>query len=395
MDLNEIQSALRGAGLDGWLFYDFHNRDVLAYRILGMDSTKLTSRRWFYLIPAQGEPRKLAHRVEPTKLDLLPGRKQMYLSWRELHRGLGEMLSGMRRVAMQYSPMSNIPYVSMVDAGILELVRATGVEVVTSADLVQTFEAVLDEEGHRSHLEAAERTDRIRDEAFAEIGRRIRSGKAPTEHEIQQFIARRFEEEELTCCGEYPIVGVNEHPANPHFEPTPQNSHTMKAGDTLLIDLWAKLNRPGAIYYDITWCGFIGRGAIPPKYQRIFNTVRDARKAAVEFIRRRFDGGETVHGWEVDDACRKVVTDAGFGEYFVHRTGHSIGEEVHGNGVNIDNLETKDERKLVPGVCFSIEPGIYLEGEMAARSEINVFITPSGEVTVTGRQQEELVIVDV
>ena len=395
MDLARIQAALKDAGVDGWLFYDFHNRDLLAYRILGMDSTKLTSRRWFYLIPTQGEPRKLAHRVEPTKLDGLPGRKEMFLSWKDLHRKLGELLGGMRRVAMQYSPQNNIPYVSMVDAGILELVRATGVEVVTSADLVQTFEAVLDEDGHRSHLEAAERVDRIRDEAFEEIGRRIRSRKAPTEYEIQQFIAGRFEEEGLTCCGEYPIVGVNAHPANPHFEPTPQNSHTMKPGDTLLIDLWAKMNRPGAIYYDITWCGFIGRGPIPPKYARIFGTVRDARNAAVDFIRRRFGSGEAVHGWEVDDVCRKVVVDAGYGDYFVHRTGHSIGEEVHGNGVNIDNLETRDERRLVPGVCFSIEPGIYLDGEMAARSEINVFITPSGEVTVAGRQQEELVIVDV
>lgn len=394
MDLGKIQAALKSAGVDGWLFYDFHNRDVLAYRILGMDEKKLTSRRWFYLVPAEGEPRKLAHRVEPTKLDQLPGRKQMYLSWKELHRRLGELLKGTRRVAMQYSPENNIPYVSMVDAGILELVRATGVEVVTSADLVQTFEAVLDDEAYRSHLEAAGRIDRIRDEAFEEIGRRLRSGSAPTEYEIQQFIARRFTEDGMTCCEEYPIVGVNEHPANPHFEPTPENSYTMKAGDTLLIDLWAKMDRPGAIFYDITWCGFIGRGEIPPKYVEIFNTVRDARKTAVEFIRGRFEKGEPLHGWEVDDACRKVVADAGYGEYFVHRTGHSIGEEVHGNGVNIDNLETKDERRLVPGICFSIEPGIYFEGEMAARSEINVFITPAGEVTVAGREQEELLIVD-
>ncbi|MBI4878737.1 MAG: aminopeptidase P family protein [Planctomycetes bacterium] len=394
MDLGKIQAALRDARLDGWLFYDFHNRDVLSYRVLGMDPAKFTSRRWFYLIPAAGEPRKLAHRVEPTKLDLLPGKKEMYLSWRELHRKIGELLRGMRRVAMQYSPLSNIPYVSMVDGGILELVRQTGVEVVSSADLVQTFEAVLDQEAYQSHVEAAARVDRIRDEAFAEVGRRIHAGKPPTEYEIQQFIVRRFGEEGLTCKGENPIVGVNDHPANPHFEPTPENSYTLKAGDTLLIDLWAKLDRPKAVFYDITWCGFIGRGQVPPRYAEIFATVRDARRAAVDFVRRRFAAAEAVAGFEVDDACRKVVADAGYGAEFVHRTGHSIGEEVHGNGVNIDNLETRDERLLVPGICFSVEPGIYLEGEMAARSEINVFITPAGEVTVAGRQQEELVVVD-
>ncbi len=395
MDLGKIQAALRDARLDGWLFYDFHNRDVLSYRVLGMDPAKFTSRRWFYLIPAAGEPRKLAHRVEPTKLDQLPGKKEMYLSWRELHRKIGELLRGTRRVAMQYSPLSNIPYVSMVDAGILELVRQTGVEVVSSADLVQTFEAVLDEAAYQSHVEAAARVDRIRAEAFAEVGRRIRSGSPPTEYEIQQFIVRRFGEEGLTCKGENPIVGVNDHPANPHFEPTPENSYTMRPGDTLLIDLWAKLDRPKTVFYDITWCGFIGREAVPPRYAEIFQTVRDARRAAVDFVRRRFAAKEPVHGYEVDDACRKVVADAGYGAEFVHRTGHSIGEEVHGNGVNIDNLETRDERLLVPGICFSVEPGIYLEGEMAARSEIDVFITPAGEVTVAGEQQDELVIVDV
>jgi len=394
MDLVRIQAALKDAGVDGWLFYDFHNRAVLAYRILGMDPNKFTSRRWFYLIPAEGEPRKLVSKVEPTKLDELPGSKEFFLSWRELHAKLGELLAATPRVAMNYSPFNNIPYVSMVDAGTLELVRQSGVEIVSSADLIQTFEAVLDDAAYHSHLEAAERVDQIRIQAFDEIGRLLRAGDAPTEHEIQQFIVRRFEEEGMTCTGEYPIVGVNGHPANPHFEPTAENSYTMKAGDTLLIDLWAKMDRPGAIFYDITWCGFIGGGAIPPKYTEIFNTVRDARKTAVEFVRSRFASGAPVHGWEVDDACRKVVDDAGYGDYFVHRTGHSIGEEVHGNGVHIDNLETMDERQLVSGICFSIEPGIYLEGEMAARSEINVFITPSGEVTVAGIQQEELLIID-
>jgi Xaa-Pro dipeptidase len=395
MDLERIQAALKDAGVDGWLLYDFHNRDVLAYRILGMDPDKFTSRRWFYLIPADGEPTKLVSKVEPTKLDELPGSKEFYLSWRELHAKVGDLLAATPKVAMNYSPLNNSPHVSMVDAGILDLVRKSDVEIVSAADLIQTFEALLDDAAYHSHLEAAEKVDQIRIQAFDEIGRRLRAGDAPTEYEIQQFIVRRFEEQGMTCTGEYPIVGVNEHPANPHFEPTAENSHTMKAGDTLLIDLWAKMDRPGGIFYDITWCGFIGGGPVPPKYTEIFNTVRDARKAAVAFVQSRFASGTPVHGWEVDDACRKVVVDAGYGDYFVHRTGHSIGEEVHGNGVNIDNLETMDERQLVSGICFSIEPGIYLEGEMAVRSEIDVFITPSGEVTVAGIQQEELLIIDV
>jgi len=328
-------------------------------------------------------------------LEQLPGSMDFYLSWKELHRKLGELLVGMGTVAMQYSPLNNIPYVSMVDGGILELVRNCGVEVVTSADLVQTFEALLDDKAYQSHLEAAAKVDHIRDQAFAEISRRISSGTPPTEYEIQQFIISRFEEEGMTCTGEYPIVGVNDHPANPHFEPTAENSYIMKEGDTLLIDLWAKMDRPGAVFYDITWCGFIGEGSIPGRYQEIFYAVRDARKRAVEFIRNRFDQGQPVYGWEVDDACRQVVIDAGYGDYFIHRTGHSIGEEVHGNGVHIDNLETKDERRLVAGICFSIEPGIYLEGQMAVRSEINVFITPAGEVTVAGEEQEELKIIRV
>ncbi len=391
-DIARIQTELSAAGLDGWLLYDFHNRDAIAAHVLGLDFGKFTSRRWFYWIPAEGQPIRLCHKVESTKLDSLPGEKRLYLSWRELHASLKQMLGKARKVAMQFSPDANIPYVSLVDGGTIDLIRSLGFEVVSSAGLVQTFQAVLDEAAYRSHVAAGERVQRIKNQAFALVGDELRAGRTLTQYDVQQFIVRRYNEEGLTCQGEFPIVGTNEQPADPHFEPTPANARPIKKGDTLLIDLWAKLEQPKAIFYDITWCGFVGANP-PAKYVEIFRTVRDARDAALNFVRTRYTQKQQVFGWEVDDACRAVVEKAGYGPYFIHRTGHSIGEEVHGNGVNIDNLETKDERELVPGICFSIEPGIYLPGEMAVRSEIDVFITPAGKVDVAGEMQRELVLV--
>jgi len=391
MNLDRIQQAIAEQGIDGWLFYDFHHRDAMAYHILGLDFTKFTTRRWFYYIPAKGEPVKIVSAVETKKLDSLPGIKIIYRAWEELHKDLQDTLKDAKRVAMQYSPMNNIPYVSVVDAGTIELIRSFGVEIVSSANLVQIFEAIIDKTGYEAHLEAGKKVQRIKDEAFKLIGQKIHKNESITEYEAQQFIVKRFEEEGLTDDGDHPIVGVNEHPSDPHFEPTRENSYVIKKGDTLLIDLWARKNDDTGIYYDITWCGYIGDNP-PAKYVEIFNIVRDARNAARDFIRDKFRKDEPCYGFEVDDVCRKVVVDGGYGEYFVHRTGHSIGREVHGNGVHIDNLETKDERELVPGICFSIEPGIYLLGEMAVRSEINVFITEDREVVVAGAEQEELIL---
>jgi Xaa-Pro aminopeptidase len=390
MDLDRIQKEIRNAGADLWLLCDFHNRDVMACHILGLDPTKFTSRRWYYFIPSEGEPTRLVSQVEPTKLDRLPGKKETYRTWQELHARLKGILGGPKKVAMQYSPLNHIPYVSVVDAGTVELIRSFGHEVVSSANLVQAFEAVIDRDGYESHLRAGEKIQRIKDEAFALIGKSLRERKRLTEYDVQRFILSRFDEEGLDCKGENPIVGVNEHPADPHFEPTPENSHAIKRGDKVLIDLWAKEKAPGSIFYDITWCGFAGEKP-PQKYVEIFDAVRAGRDAALAFIRDRFARAVPCFGWEVDDACRHVIERAGWGDYFVHRTGHSIGQEVHGNGVNIDNLETKDERELVPGICFSIEPGIYLEGEMAVRTEIDVFITLDKEVVVAGEMQKELI----
>ncbi len=391
MNITSIQQALRARKIDGWLLCDFHNRDHLAYRVLGLELNKMTTRRWFYYIPAKGEPRRLVHSVESRKLDALPGKKEVYLPWTQLHASLKRILGSPKKIAMQYSPKNHIPAVSMVDAGIVELVKSFGHKVVSSADLVQMFEATISEEGYRLHKEAGVIVDKIRAEAYDQIRNAIEGNTGLTEYQLQQFIMRRFAESGLVTA-DPPIVGTNEHPADPHFESTPENARPFKKGDTVLIDLWAKKNVPGAIYYDVTWVGYIG-DTPPEKYREIFTVVKNARNAAVALVKDRFAKGKPVGGWEVDDACRNVVKKAGYGKYFVHRTGHSIGEEVHGNGVNIDNLETKDERQILPGSCFSIEPGLYFEGEMAARSEINMFIRHDGVPEVTGAIQDELILV--
>lgn len=391
MKLQQIQEALRERKLGGWLLCDFHNRDHLAYRVLGLDPNRMTTRRWFYYIPAKGEPKKLVHSVESKKLDALPGSKAVYLPWEQLHSSLQKMLGSPKKIAMQYSSKNNIPYVSMVDAGIVELVRGFGHKIISSADLVQLFEATIPEEGYRLHKEAGVLVDRVRAEAFERIRDSIAQNGGLSEYDLTQFIMQRFKEYGM-ISSDSPIVGTNEHPADPHFESTPENSRPFKKGDTVLIDLWAKKDVPGAIYYDITWVGFIGSDP-PKRYVEMFETVRNARDAAIRFVTDKLAKGQTVYGWQVDDACRAVVKKAGYGKYFVHRTGHSIGEEVHGNGVNIDNLETKDERQLMPGCCFSVEPGIYLEGDMAVRTEINMFIRHDGVPEVTGQVQKDLILI--
>ncbi len=391
MDLEKIQTAINAIRADGWLFFDFHNRDHLGLKILGLDPKAMATRRWYYYVPANGEPAKLAHRVEPTKLDALPGKKTLYSTWQELHAGLKAMLGNPSKIAMQYSPQNAVPYVSIVDGGTLELVQGMGHQIISSADLVQQFEALLDEKGFRSHLKAGKIVDQILDEAFNEVRKSLKNKKYKTEFEIQQFIGKRFRANGLVY-DDLPIVGTNDHPANPHFSPTAKGSRKIKLGDKLLIDLWAKLETPGSIYYDITWSAFVG-DAPPEEYVKAFHVVRDARRAGFRFLNERLGADQPIAGGEVDDVCRNVVKEAGYGDYFTHRTGHSIGEEVHGNGGNIDNFETQDTRFLVPGCLFSLEPGIYIEGKMGVRSELNVFIDWSNKAVITGREQEELVLI--
>jgi Xaa-Pro aminopeptidase len=386
MELSLIQSALREQGLDGWLFYDHHRRDPIAYRVLKINPPMCT-RRWYYLIPAEGEPRKLIHRVERQNLAGLPGTELPYSSWKEQHEGLKKILQGKSRLAMQYSALNDIPGVGLVDAGTIELVKSFGVEVVSSADLVQLFEARWGDDALASHLEAGEVVHAAVQAGFAAIGEAVRAGKGITECGVQQAMQRVFAAGGVVT-DEGPVAAVNRNTANPHYMPGREGSLPIGASDFVLLDVWGKMDRPGAVYFDVTWTGFVGR-EVPRSYTEVFEVVREARDGAVEFVQAAVQSGRTIHGYEVDDVARRIITRRGYGEYFVHRTGHSIGEEVHGNGANIDNFETRDTRRIIPRTCFSIEPGIYLP-EFGVRSEVNVFIGESS-AQVTGEIQSAIV----
>ena len=385
MDLARIQQELRNQGLDGWLFFDHHNRDPLAYRILGI-TPRMATRRWYYLIPAEGEPRALEHRIERGMTAPAPGEKLLYSGWAEQVERLRRMIAGMKRVAMQYSPLCAIPYVAMVDAGTVELVRSLGVEVVSSAELVQVFEARWTPAQLESHLEAGRRVDKVRAEAFALIRERTRSGSPLGEVEVKNFIRERFAKAGL-ITDHGPIVGVNANSSDQHYEPTEEKTAPIRAGDWVLIDMWAKLDRPEAVYYDITWTGFCG-DAPPDEMRKVFGVVTGARDAAIRRVQGAVAAKEDLRGFQVDDASRGAIARAGYGEYFVHRTGHSIGVEVHGSGANMDNLENHDERRVIPWTCFSIEPGVYLP-HFGVRSEIDMFVG-DGEARVTGEIQREV-----
>jgi Xaa-Pro aminopeptidase len=380
-DLASVQAALRQLGLDGWLMYDFRGLNVLARRVLHFPSDVFLSRRWFYYIPAQGEPRKLVHRIEPGALDAYPGPKQIYLRWQELEKGVGELIAGSRRLAMEYVPRNANPYVSRVDAGTVELVHSFGVEIVPSGDLIQLFEACWDDEQWAMHLEAAKNTRPAFDLAFAFIAEKVRQEGSVLETEVVQCILDHFTQTGMTT-DHSPIVAVGPHSGNPHFAPGPGCDDPIREGDFVLIDLWAKLDRPRAVYSDLTWTGFVGT-EVPGRYEEVFQIVARARDSAIERVRSAFAKGETLRGWQVDQAARTVIDQSGYGEFFCHRTGHSIGQETHGNGANMDDLETHEERQVLPRTCFSIEPGIYLP-EFGVRSEVNVFVDAGRQVHVTG-----------
>lgn len=388
VNIESIQSELRKQNLDGWLFYSFRDSDPLAARILMLAGGHVT-RRWFYFIPARGQPRKLLHRIETHALSELPGDSLVYLSHEQLKERLQELLAGARSVAMQYSEHNAIPYVSRVDAGTIELVRSLSINVVSSADLVQFFEARLSKQQLQSHIAAVENLRRIVFEAFEKIANDIDARKSTNEFEVQQFIWRRCEE--LGMVSDSPcIVAVNANSGSPHYQPTSAVHAPIKEGDFVLFDMWAKLKEPAdAIYGDITWTGYVGR-SVPEKYSRIFEIVSGARDAAVDYIRSQIAAGAKLEGWKVDDVTRKYIQERGYGENFVHRTGHSIGTQVHGNGANIDNLETQDKRALLPNTCFSIEPGIYLP-EFGVRSEIDVYLTDK-EALIAGQPIQTEVI---
>jgi Xaa-Pro aminopeptidase len=391
MNLEAIQAALREAGFDGWLFYDHHHRDPIGGRILGLDEKAHITRRWYYFVPATGEPRKLAHRIEQGRLDALPGSKALYSSWQELAAGLEAMLCDAHRIAMQYSHNNAIMYVSMVDAGTVEFVRGLGKQIVSSADLVSQFEAVLNQEQVESHSVAQRAIDAILAEGWLEMGRRLRPPSGGTglltEFDHVQWLSEAMRREGLVWENG-PNVSVNANSSDSHYEPTAERSAPIVLGDFVLIDIWARVNKPGSVFYDITWTGVVGREP-SAKEQMVFETVRGARDAAIDAVEKAFAEGRPIRGFEADDAAREVIQRAGFGAFFTHRTGHNIAQELHGPGAHLDNLETHDERRLLPHTCFSVEPGIYLP-DFGVRSEVDM-ITAQLRAWVTGRIQRELV----
>jgi len=385
-DIQAVQSAIRAQGLDGWLLYDFRGSNILARRILKFADDTMGSRRWMYFVPANGNPRKLVHRIESGALDHLPGDKTVYLKWQEFEAGVANLTRGAAKVAMEYSPRNGNPYISRVDAGTIELVQSNGMTIVPSGDLVQLFEAVWDQDQWEMHLAAGVQTDSAYAAAWAFIAQMIREHGETTEAAVRDVIMDHFAKHGLTTYHP-PIVGVNANSGDPHYE---TGTAPIRAGDFVLVDLWAKLNKPRAVYSDLTRVGFVGE-TVPEKYEAIFQIVAAARDAAIKLVRDRFAAGLPLQGYEVDDACRAVIEQAGYGPYFVHRTGHSIGQEVHGNGANMDNLETHETRRVLPGSCFSVEPGIY-QSEFGVRSEVDVFVDHDQQVHVTAGELQRHVV---
>jgi Xaa-Pro dipeptidase len=388
LDVPAIQRALRDSGLDGWLLYDFHGSNPIATRLSGVDrGAHLTTRRWYYLIPRDGEPRALVHAIERHNLDPLPGRKIVYGRRDQLEAGLTELLQGVTRVAMEYSPGCAIPYVSRVDAGTAETVRSRGVDIVSSGDLVQAFEAVWTPEQLETHRVASRALYRIKDKAFDAAAAAVRAGTPLTEYQLQQQMVVWFADEGLVSDSA-PVVAVGPHAGDPHYLPTQASASVIGPDQLLLLDLWGKVTQPGAVFADITWVGFTGR-VVPAPMAKVFDAAARARDAAVALVQAAAREGRELRGWEVDRAARAVLVDAGFEAQVLHRTGHSLGESVHGNGAHLDDFETHDDRRLLPGTGFTVEPGLYLE-EFGVRTEINVF-RGDREAVVTGPCQHAIV----
>jgi len=387
LDIGAVQKALTADGLDAWLLYDFHGSNPVSFRLAGMaEAGHLATRRWFYLIPQSGEPRSLVHAIEQYNLDHLPGSKSIYAGRAELHAGLSRLLKGLTRVAMEYSPNCAIPYVSRVDAGTIELIRGLGVEVVSSGDLIQQFEARWSDAAIATHRTASEKLYRIKDRAFEEIGRRLSGGIATSEYDIQQKMVGWFKDEGLTSDSA-PCVSAQENAGNPHYLATAAQHRVIRKDELVLLDLWGKLETPGSVYADITWIGFTGQNA-PERMTTAFGAICGARDAAVTTVQDAARAGREVRGFEADKAARQVLIDAGFEDAILHRTGHSLGENVHGNGAHLDDYETHDERRLLPGSGFTIEPGLYFK-DFGVRTEINMVWAENGP-EVTGPRQKAI-----
>jgi Xaa-Pro aminopeptidase len=389
LDVAAVQSALRADHLDAWLLYDFRGINPIAVNVTAVDRQggHLATRRWYYLIPATGEPRKLVHAIEKNSLAHLPGTTEQYAGRDRLEAGLRNLLRGVKRVAMEYSPGCAIPYVSRVDAGTIELVRQSGADVVSSGDLIQRFSAVWDAAAITTHVEASAKLYRVKDRAFEAAARRLRDGVATTEYDIQQLMMGWFRDEGLVTDSDV-NVSAQENAGNPHYLPTAASHRAIRKDEILLLDLWGKLDRPGAVFADITWMGFTG-GGVPKRFADAFAAIARARDAASSLVQHAAREGREIRGWEVDRAASTVLREAGYADKILHRTGHSLGETVHGNGVNMDDYETHDDRRLLPGTGFTIEPGVYFD-DFGVRTEINM-VVGDRDATITGDVQQEIV----
>ena len=388
MDIPAIQRALAADRLDGWLLYDFHGSNPIAQQLAGLSgAAHMTTRRWYYLIPAVGEPRALVHAIEQHNLDHLPGTRLVYAGRKQLDDGLTALLGDARRVAMEYSPECAIPYVSRVDAGTVEAVRKRGVEIVSSGDLVQQFEATWSVEQLAQHQEASAALYRIKDRAFEAASRALTGGSRQTEYDLQQLMVGWFQDEGLVSDAP-PVVAVGANAGNPHYLPTAEHNRAITADEVLLLDLWGKRAQPGAVFADITWVGATAQ-QVPAEPAAAFAAIVNARDTAVRLVQERAAAGEDLRGWQVDRAARQVLEDGGYGQYVLHRTGHSLGENVHGNGTHLDDYETHDERRLVPSTGFTVEPGLYFD-TFGVRTEINVY-RGDREAVVTGERQMNIV----
>jgi len=389
LDVAAVQENLRSDGLDAWLLYDFNGSNPIAARLAGLtNGSHMTTRRWYYLIPASGSPRALVHAIERHNLDALPGEKQIYAGREQLALGLDRLLRGVRRVAMEYSPQGAIPYLSRVDAGTAEMIRARGVEIVSSGDLVQRFEATWTPAQYAQHMRASDALYRIKDRAFDAVRVALERGERITEYDLQQRMVQWFEEEGLTSDSA-PDVALGPNAGNPHYLPSPEKSAVIVADQVLLLDLWGKVREPGAVFADITWVGFTG-ARVADEAARAFDVIVRARDAALALVEESAMTGRELHGWEVDRAARNVLEQSGYGAHILHRTGHSLGETVHGNGVHLDDYETHDDRRILPGAGFTIEPGLYFD-TFGVRTEINVF-RRERDAVVSGPRQMSLVV---
>jgi len=388
--VQKAQKLIKEMGADGWLLYDFHRSNYLAHLFLEIPENGLVTRRFFYWIPAVGTPIKIVHAIESHVLDAWPGEKKVFLSWQSLRKEVGTAISGAKRVAMEYSPMNGNPYVSYVDGGTIDLVRSFGPEILSSGPFLSHFTAVIDASQGESQIRAASALNRIVNETWQWVGEELRQEKSLNEYQVQERILKEFDRLDLMTEGS-PMVSVNAHSADPHYQASSTGSSLLQKGDFILIDLWAKEKKEGAVFGDITRVAVLGNPT--DRQKKVFSIVRAAQKAGIDLIKHRFAEKKKILGFEVDDAVRSIINEAGFGEYFIHKTGHSIEVHLHGSGTHMDNLEMHDERPIIPGTCFSIEPGIYLPGEFGVRLESDIYIHPDGRVEVTGGEQEEIYLI--